>query len=348
MAGGHPFTTPGSTMDFGAFSIISLIYIVIGIRIVAQLIQNWRAVWDHNFTQFDRQIVDQAAFFVLIPISVILHEFGHAVAVWSFGGKVVGYGFYGFAGYVAYNPYGLSDVQQTIISAAGSIVNLLLCLLAIGVVLLKKPPMRAAFNELLIQFTVISGLNAFIVYPVLDMLSGLNGDWRQMYDSGVPWLSGVIIACQIAILAAGYRLFTNPGMKARFARLTDTPAGYERGLLGGIQPGSVDPATYTPSERALREAAERVAGGWPHRVTTKTQRFPTGSAVSLQWNEGSRVYAVAARSFQTGVTEIIRLPVQPAPGAAPALMHRWTSLPASDELTRALRIAMETTQGQGR
>lgn len=334
-------------MDFGAFSIISLIYVVIGIRIVAQLVQNWRAVWDHNFTQFDRQIVDQAAFFVLIPVSVVLHELGHAVAIWSFGKEVVDFGFYGFAGYVAYYPFGLSDIQQTLISAAGSIVNLLLCLIAIGVVLFKKPPLRAAFNELLIQFTVISGLNAFVVYPILDLASGLNGDWRQMYDSGVPWLSTLVIACQILILAAGYWLFTNPGMKARFARLTDIPAGYERRLLGGIQPGSVDPATYSPSERTLREAAERVASGWPQRITTKTQRFPAGSAVSLQWIEGSRMHAVAARSFQTGITEIIRLPVQAAPGAAPSLMHRWQSLPSTDELTLALRVAMETAQRQG-
>lgn len=334
-------------MDFGAFSILSLIYIVIGIRIVYQLIQNWRAVWDHNFTLFDRQIVDQAAFFVLIPISVVLHELGHAVAVWSFGKEVVDYGFYGFAGYVAYFPFGLSSVEQTIISAAGSIVNLLLCLIAIGVVLLKTPPMRAAYNELLIQFTIISGLNAFIVYPVLDLLSGLNGDWRQMYDSGVPWLSGLIIACQVAILAAGYWLFTNPGMKARFARLCDIPAGYERRLLGGIQPGTIDPATYSPSERTLREAAERVAGGWPQRVTTKTQRFPAGSAVVLQWHEGSRVNTVAARSFKTGITEIIQIPVQGMSGASPRMLHRWNALPSTDDLTVALRVAMETAQGQG-
>jgi Zn-dependent protease len=333
-------------MDFGAFSIISLIYVVIGIRIVAQIVQNWRAIWDHNFTPSDRHLVDQAAFFVLIPVSVVLHELGHAIAVWSFGKEVVEFGFYGFAGYVAYLPFGLSAVQQTVIAAAGSLVNLLLCVAVLAVVLLWKPPMRAAFNELLIQFVIISGLNAFVLYPLLDVASGLNGDWRQMYDSGVPWLSALIIAVQLVILAAGYWMLTNSGMKARFARLTDVPVGYERGLLGSVKPGAVDPKSYSPAERTLHEAAERVASGWSARVTTSTQRFPAGSAVTLQWHEGSRTHAVAARSFTTGITELIQIPTASAPGSAPAprLMHRWQALPNTDELTMALRVAMESTQ----
>lgn len=334
-------------MNFGAFSIISLIYVVIGIRIVVQLIQNWKKVWDRNFTQFDRHIVDQAAFFVLIPISVVLHELGHAIAIWGFGKEVVEFGFYGFAGYVAYMPYGLNDIQQTIISGAGSLVNLLLCLIALAVVLFKKSPMRAALNELLIQFTIISGLNAFVLYPVLDLASGLNGDWVQMYNSGVPWLTALIIAFQALILGAGYWIVANPGMKARFAGLTDIPPGYERRLLGGIQPGSIDPKNDSPTERTLRDAAERVSKGWSSRVTTQTQRFATGSAVTLQWHQGSHTFAVAARSFQTGITELIQLPAQAAPGANPRLMHRWTSVPTTDDLTMALRVAMETIQQQG-
>jgi hypothetical protein len=121
----------------------------------------------------------------------------------------------------------LTTVQQTLIAAAGSFVNLLLCVIVLAVVLVRRPPMRAAFNELLIQFVVISGLNAFILYPLLDVASGLNGDWRQMYGSGVPWLSGVIVACQLAILAVGYWLLTNRDMKARFARLTDVPGWHQ-------------------------------------------------------------------------------------------------------------------------
>ena len=40
----------------------------------------------------------------MVPISVALHELGHAVAIWSMGGEVVDFGYYGFAGYVSYYP----------------------------------------------------------------------------------------------------------------------------------------------------------------------------------------------------------------------------------------------------
>lgn len=336
-------------MDFGAFSIISLIYVLIGVRVIAQIARAWHSTWDRNFTLADRHLVDQAAFFILIPISVALHELGHAVAVWSFGREVVEYGFYGFAGYVAYIPFGLSDVQQTVIAAAGSIVNLLLCVIGLAIVLFKRPPMRAAFNELLIQFVLISGINAFILYPVLDMLSGLNGDWRQMYYSGVPWLSAIIIAAQILILAAGYWIITDSGMRARFARLTDVPPGYQRGVLGGVQVGKVDPKGYSPAEKALHEAVDRVTSGWPSRVTTSVQRFPAGSAVTLQWNDGRQQHVVAARTFTSGITEIIQIPTTPAAEGtrSPRMLHRWMELPGTDELTIGLRVAMETTQQRG-
>jgi hypothetical protein len=331
-------------MDFGPFALLSLMYVVIGVRVIAQLIQRGKKVWDHNFTPQDRALVNQAAFFILIPISVALHELGHAIAVWSFGKEVVEFGFYGFAGYVAYFPFGLSDVQQTIISAAGTLVNLILCLAALAAVLLKKPPFRAAINEVLIQFVFLSGINAFIFYPVLDLFSGLNGDWRQMYDSGVPWLSGLIIAVQAAVIFAGYWLYTNPTMKARFAKLTDVPPGFERGLLGGLQPGKIAPMEMKPHEITMREAVERVSDGWPHRVTTQMQRFAAGSAILLQWQARSQQHVVAVRRFDTDVTELIRFPTDGPPDAPrhPVVLHRWTAMPPTDELTRGLRIAMET------
>jgi hypothetical protein len=330
----------------GPFSLLSLFYVVIGVRVIYQMVQRGKKLWDRDFTMQDRALIDQASFFVLIPISVALHELGHAIAVWSFGKEVVDFGFYGFAGYVAYYPFGLSDVQQTIISAAGSLVNLVLCLAALAVVLLKKPPFRAAINEILIQFVFLSGINAFILYPVLDIVSDLNGDWRQMYDSGVPWLTGVIVASQIAIIAAGYWLLTNPAMKARFATLTDVPPGFERGVLGGIKPGKVPPIEMSPGEITMREAVDRVSSGWQHRVSTHLQRFAAGSAMLLQWANGSGQYVVAVRRFDSGVTELVHIPTSPdgQQASAPRVLYRWAQMPSADELTRGLRIAMENVE----
>lgn len=333
-------------MDFGPFSLLSLMYVVIGVRVIAQIVQRGKKLWDRNFTPQDRTLVGQASFFILIPISVALHELGHAIAVWSFGKEVVDFGFYGFAGYVSYFPFGLSDVQQTIISAAGSLVNLLLIAIVLAVIFLKTPSFRAAINEVLIQFAVLSGLNAFILYPVLDLVSGMNGDWRQMYDSGVPWLSGLIIAIQALVIGAGYWMLTNARMKARFARLTDVPPGYERGLLGGLQPAKIAPMDMKPHEIAMREAVERVSSGWQHKVTTQLQRFAAGSAILLQWTDGPMQYVVAVRRFDTGLTELLQFPTT-GESRTPRVRHRWQETPSADDLTRGLRILMETIEREG-
>jgi len=334
-------------MPFGTFAILSLFYAVIGVRVVYRLIRSWSTVWDRSFTQSDRSIVDEAAFFVLVPISVALHELGHAVAIWAMGGTVVDFGYYGFAGYVSYFPAQFSATEQTIIAAAGSIVNLLLCLLAFGLVFLRKPPMRAAGNELLLQFAFLSGLNAFVVYPLLDLASGMNGDWRQMYDSGVPWLSGLIVAIQAAVLYGGYWLATNPRSKARMASLTDVPPGFERGLLGGLRPGQIDTASLSPVERAMQEAAARVASGWSEPVKTHLQRFAGGTGLVLEWSGGKEGrIAVAARSFENGRTDIVKLAGARAGSTPPQpqLLHQWPALPSVDQLTLGLRVAMEAAE----
>lgn len=328
-------------MGLGPFTIISLIYAVIGIRSVARLVNSWEDVWDRRFTVQDRQLVDEAAFFVLVPVSVALHEVGHAAAIKAIGGEVTGWGYYGFAGWVSFIPFGFSDVQLTFVSAAGSLVNLILCVAALAIVFLR--PMRAAINELLIQFAIVSGANAFIVYPLLDLASNLNGDWRQMYSSGVPWMTAIIVAVQAGVIAAGFWLYSSDWAKARLAKLTDVPAGMERGFLGGVRPGTIDIKALSAEEKVLREASERVASGWPAKVETGLQRFDTGTALTLAWQRGASGYAIATRTFATGRTDIVALTARGGDGR-PRLITGWASLPTTDELTMALRIAMETVE----
>lgn len=336
-------------MGFSPFVFISLFYAVIGVRVIVRLVRSWGSVWDTRFTPQDRMLVDESAFFVLIPISVALHELGHAIAIWVMGGEVIDFGYYGFAGYVSYFPAGFSATEQTIIAAAGTLVNLLLCLLALGVVFLARPRMRSAVNELLLQFVFLSGINAFVVYPLLDLASGLNGDWRQMYDSGVPWLTTLIVVAQAATLFTGYWLYTNARTKARIASLVDVPPGFERGLLGGIRPGQIDPESLSPVERVLREAADRVASGWAHPVRTDFQRFDGGTAIVLQWTIGGSLRAIATRSMSSGRTDLLALSIAPGDdgNTQPRLIHQWPALPSEDDLTLGIRLAMETVDRGG-
>ncbi len=124
-------------MSLGPFALISLFYVILGARVIFQLVRNFRQTFDRNFTHEDRMLVDQASFFVLLPIAVALHELGHAIAVTLYGGEVLDWGFYGFAGYVAFDPRDFTDAEQIVVAAAGTLVNLLLATIAVGLVFLR-------------------------------------------------------------------------------------------------------------------------------------------------------------------------------------------------------------------
>jgi hypothetical protein len=334
-------------MGLGPFALLSLFYLLLGVRLVIQLARNFRQTFDRQFTAADRALVDQAAFFILLPIAVALHELGHAVAIWLYGGEVLDWGFYGFAGYVAFDPFEFTAGQRIVIAAAGTLVNLLLGALAIAAVFLKRPPFRAAINELLIQFTWISLLNALVVYPVLDLLSGLNGDWAQMYDGGVPALSLGILVVHLSVLGVMFWAWRSPAVQARIARLTGGPAGPRRIALDrpgrdGTHPGD------TPAERTLRDAATRVVGGWSAPVEAAIQRGYGGSALVLSWDEDGLRRSVVAVAPETGGIELSgalrspgSLPEQRPIGRDPGLLD-------ADRLTLMLRLAMETVAGWSR
>jgi hypothetical protein len=329
-------------MELGPFALISAFYLLLGLRLVVQLAQNFRQTFDRNFTHADRMLVDQAAFFILLPIAVALHELGHAVAIWLFGGEVLDWGFYGFAGYVAFDPSQFTAAQRILIAAAGTIVNLILAGLAVAVVFLKRPPLRAAFNELLIQFTWISLLNALVLYPLLDVASGLNGDWTQMYDGGVPALSLVILAVHLAVLALLFWAWRSPRVRARIAQLTDDRSPRQQPVRAQQRPAS---ATNGQVESTLREAAARVASGWPVPLDAAIQHSGAATALVLSWGDPSLRRSVLAVGRASGGIELVGLvraegasDVQRPLGGDPHPTN-------VDRLTLMLRLAMETVDG---
>jgi len=328
-------------MGFGPFVLLSLFYAVIGVRVVGQLVANRRDIFDRRFTLGDRAMVDQAAFFVLVPISVALHELGHAAAIGAFGGTVESWGYYLFAGYVGFNPRGFTDPQLVLVAAAGSAVNVLLGALALGVVFVRRTPMRAAYNELLLQFTVLSLLNALIVYPALDLTSGLNGDWSQVYRGGAPRLAAAILAVHAAILVAGVAALRSDRVGRRIAALTGVPPGSRRRPLGGVRRAEAAELPADGPDRTLLEAADRVAAGWPTPVESTVQRRAEGALLLVAWEGGGAVRSVSVWVPRGGDAELAGAVA--ANGAAP-IRRPLARLPAADadRLTIALRVAMET------
>jgi hypothetical protein len=331
-------------MSLGPFALISLFYVILGLRVLYQLARNFRRTFDRTLTHEDRMLVDQSAFFVLLPIAVALHELGHAIAIWLYGGEVLDWGFYGFAGYVAYDPRAFTDAQQIVIAAAGTAVNLLLAALALALVFLKRPPFRAAINQLLIQFTWISLLNALVVYPLLDIASGLNGDWTQMYGGGVPGLSLLILVIHITVLAALFWAWKSPVMRERVARLTGGSPRSGRGLARSRLPVTPD-AGATAVEQTLREAATRVASGWSSPVEAAIQRGRNGSALVLSWGTGAVRRSVMAVAPETGGIEFSGALRSAGGSPEQRVLGRDPGERDVDRLTMMLRLAMEAVEG---
>lgn len=332
-------------MGFGPFVVLSIFYALIGLRVVGQLARHWRATFDRHFTAADRSLVDQTAFFVLVPISVALHEFGHAVAIWLLGGRVESWGYYLFAGFVGYDAGDFSPRARIVVAAAGTLVNLLLAAVALGVVFGTRPPMRAAFNELLLQFTLLSLINAFILYPALDLFSGLNGDWTQMYRGGEPLFGVAIGIIHAAVLGGVFWVWRSEPLRQRMATLTDAPPGLQRLPLGQRRATPETPRNGRDATAALQDAAGRVADGWLVPVEGAIQKRADGMLLLLSWRAGDLPRSVIAWAPRTGGVTVTGITGDPAQSAPRAFGHEAGPIDV-DRLTLRLRLAMEAIDAE--
>jgi len=70
------------------FTLISLWYTWISFQTLGRLWRRRATLFDDEVTPGDRAFFDRSAFFLLIPLGVLLHEVGHAAATWQVGGQV--------------------------------------------------------------------------------------------------------------------------------------------------------------------------------------------------------------------------------------------------------------------
>src|SRR5215207_3972249 len=120
-------------MDLGGIQLLGLLIAAFGIKVVAEIVRKRDKIFDDDITAEDRHRISQAAFFVVLPITVAFHELGHAALVKLFGAEITSWGFYFFSGFVGYRGF-VSDEEQILIAAAGVTVNLLLGVIAIALV----------------------------------------------------------------------------------------------------------------------------------------------------------------------------------------------------------------------
>jgi hypothetical protein len=264
-------------MSFFTFNdLISLFYGLRSLQVLSQLYRNWRSFWDGRITPADRSLANSAAFFILIPLGVFLHEAGHTLATWQMGGRVLDFQWRVFWGYII--PDGdFTLVQFWWIAFSGPLVSILIGLLPIP--LLPRLG-QTIWGELLYAFVRHQMFYALVWYPVISFL-GFGGDWATIYDFSVTPYAQVTLAVHAALLcglwyldrttgAVRWRIGRDPQALAALQRLEDEAA---------LRPGDARP---------LIALTAFYHGQGERRLSRNTRNWPNASRPQMPRSGRSR------------------------------------------------------------
>lgn len=199
------------------FALLSLGMAANAVRLANTIYQRWPDFVAEPLLTWKIELVEAAAFLLAVPPGVIVHEFGHALATWLFGGQIVDVGFGLYWGYVV--PAGtFTPAQDWFISLAGTLGTLLY---GLALWLLLRGNTSSTLNYFglrAFRFQLYYGL---IYYPVFTLLTVI-GDWRTIYDfQATPLLSGATVVVHLILLG----LFWWADRRGRFEIGFDLPAG---------------------------------------------------------------------------------------------------------------------------
>jgi tetratricopeptide (TPR) repeat protein len=181
---------------FGLFNIFALIYAFRSLQLSAVVWREWSQIRQPPLNRRKKHLAEQASFFITVPIGVLVHELGHAVAVWMFGGRVAEFGYRAFWGYVV--PEGaFSPFEDWFISLAGTLGSLLFGMTLWLLFRRHKNLSLRYFGLRAFRFQVYFSL---IYYPVFTLL-GFIGDWRTIYGFDLtPLASGLTAPAHLGLL----------------------------------------------------------------------------------------------------------------------------------------------------
>jgi len=255
--------------------------LIVAVAAVATLVDTWRdraALFDARFTADERQRMLRLAMFVLLPLSVLAHEGGHALFVKIFGGEIVDFGFYMVYGFVAhvgrYTP-----LELGLIAFSGSAVNIILGVGAFLIAWFRPFRERPAINYLLFVFAALELFNALIFYPVFDAMGGIAGDWSTIYSRDTPVFSILIGLLHATLLGAAVLIWRSPRFQAGYAERT--------GLRRVRQPGEMsEQDEQREMTGILTVAAALATDGWRNRVQLMAENQLGGSQAIIRWESG--------------------------------------------------------------
>lgn len=318
-------------MFFEQAGILGIFLAIAAVAAVYTVVRERAAIFDERFTAQDRQRIMTLVIFVLLPLSVLLHEGGHAVLVKAFDGRITGFGFYLFYGYVehvgVYTP-----LRLALIALAGPLVNVVLGLAAAGFAWYR--PRRAVWNYLLFVFAALELANGLIFYPLLDAFGGVAGDWQMIYSRQTPLFSSLIGLNHIAILACWAVLWRSPRFQRGYAERT----------------GMARPATEAGrrAEQAqladvLAHAAHAASVGWKHDIALAPDAQAGGAQLVLRWESAGyrRALLIHANLNETPAHRIeLHAAIQPLDPGAPPIQRplaRINGDPTAEQIAPHLR-----------
>ncbi|HEX9987960.1 MAG TPA: M50 family metallopeptidase [Chloroflexia bacterium] len=198
----------------GTFSSISWLILVGAGFTVYQLVKQRHELWEDTLSSQMRQLAGGAAFFLLVPVGVLLHEFGHMLAAWSTGSSVLGLGYFFYWGYVEYIPSSNSPLLQWYVSLAGNLVSYALGIICILAALYRQQT-RPVIGVMLMQLGILEVVQTLIFYPLISLDPAFDGDWDSIYSFKAPIASAITLVVHLLSLAA-FIFFLRTSTKANW------------------------------------------------------------------------------------------------------------------------------------
>lgn len=196
------------------FDLISFIAILICAKALWQLLQNWSEFWDTQVTFKDRELAQQLAVFLLIPISVLLHEIGHSLATWQVGGTVSTFQWRFYWGYII--PSGnFSPFEYWWIAFSGNLISISLGVLPIFFI---SRVHKRILGELLFVYACVQSGYSLVAYPLLSLILR-KGDWITIYDFAVQPYALLTLVVHVVLLWGLWQLYhSQKAIRWRLAR----------------------------------------------------------------------------------------------------------------------------------
>ncbi|MDW8058747.1 MAG: hypothetical protein RMK01_01585 [Thermomicrobium sp.] len=306
-------TLEAPMFPFPAFQLVSLAMAVLSVRTLGRAWRHRQRLLAEPLESRQLGLLVELALFVLVPVSVLLHELGHAVAVWLAGGRVTGFGYLLFLGWVEY--VGVeSRAAQFWITLSGNVVSVVLGATALGVGLFG--PFRRPVNALLLVAGGMVLTTTLLFYPLLDVATGLQGDWTQLYRAGgrAPLLLGAVHA---SLLLGGIALWRSRWLRWRVSERIGLPWRLDERDRRAL------------AWRQLAEAAEQLRGTEPALDIAFEQRDGVPQ-LALRWvgPDGPRVL-LTRLGERPDIVEAVALAGDP-----PTVRANWRALVSENALFR--------------